>query len=165
MNVVIGILILVGVWAAYRYVKNITDQRIEGCCKTCEKEIAENAKTCPNCGERNPHAKVPNSAIALMCLAGLIAIGQFQEQSPVAEKRDAYYMCKHFIKERLNDPRSIEFPHSKTAIILQNGNTYKISGTFSANNAFGAKIKKTFICNVTENQQKGTWTLDYLSEF
>lgn len=75
----------------------------------------------------------------------------------------AYYMCKQFIKERLNDPSSLDFPDSSTAHITNNGDTYDIAGSFRANNAFGAKIQTTFACTVTENRDRGTWTLDYLS--
>jgi len=79
--------------------------------------------------------------------------------------REAYYICKNFIKEELNDPGSLDFPDSNTAQITSNGNTYDIAGAFRANNAFGAKIQSSYACTITENPTKGTWTLDYLSEF
>lgn len=78
---------------------------------------------------------------------------------------EAYYMCKHFIKKELNDPKSLDFPRSDTAHITSSGDTYDIAGSFRANNAFGAKIQSSYACTVTENPNKGTWTLDYLSEF
>ncbi len=78
---------------------------------------------------------------------------------------EAYYMCKHFIKEKLNDPGSLDFPRSDTAHITSNGDTYDIAGSFRANNAFGAKVQSSYACTVTEKPGKGTWTLDYLSEF
>lgn len=87
------------------------------------------------------------------------------QASDLAHNRQAYYMCKHFIKKRLNDPGSLDFPDSNTAHITSTGDTYDIAGSFRANNALGAKIQTSYACTVTENRDRGTWTLDYLSEF
>ncbi len=114
-------------------------------------------------------ADLPAMHLLLVLVGGIFLLGAFMPQSSYEiskdQNRKAYYMCKHFIKEELNDPGSLDFPDSNTAHITSNGNTYDIAGTFRANNAFGAKVQSSYACTVTEKPSEDTWTLDYLSEF
>lgn len=111
--------------------------------------------------------KIP-TWVTVLILIGLIFF-VFKGLSSISfegnKDTEAYYMCKHFIKGKLNDPGSLDFPDSDSANITSDGNTYNITGGFRANNAFGAKIQTSYTCTVTENPDRGTWSLDYLSEF
>ncbi len=111
--------------------------------------------------------KIPNWVWwgVLLCFLFLLFKGCSAINLGGDKNTEAYYMCKQFIAKRLNDPKSLDFPNSNTARITNNGDTYNITGTFRANNAFGAKIQNTFSCRVAENRDRGTWSLLYLSEF
>lgn len=43
-------------------------------CKTCKKEVAHNAKTCPHCGVKNPGVTSKQMLIGLAVLAGAAAM-------------------------------------------------------------------------------------------
>jgi hypothetical protein len=111
--------------------------------------------------------KIPNwiTVLILIVFVFLIFKGCSSINLEGNKDMEAYYMCKNFIKEQLNDPRSLDFPRPGTARIINNNNLYSVTGTFRAKNAFGAKIQNSYTCRVTKNIDKGTWTLNHLSEF
>ena len=45
-------------------------------CKACEAEISKTAKTCPQCGEKNPHGKSSLLVKSIVVLAAIFMIGQ-----------------------------------------------------------------------------------------
>lgn len=54
---------------------------------------------------------------------------EMNRQASDTEKRSAYYQCKHFIKKRLNDPSSLDFPDSDTALITNKGDPAAATGS------------------------------------
>lgn len=45
-------------------------------CRTCNHEVSLSAKTCPQCGEKNPHGKSSLLVKSIVVLAGIFMLGQ-----------------------------------------------------------------------------------------
>jgi hypothetical protein len=70
----------------------------------------------------------------------------------------AYNACKTYVKGQLKAPSTASFAdHSVT----HNGSTYTVAGAVDAENSFGAKIRNTYTCSVTDTGS--SWHLEDVS--
>ncbi len=76
---------------------------------------------------------------------------------------DATMMCEEFVKKRLKSPYSAKFPYSD-AIYLSDDSTdkihkYKLSSYVDSQNSFGAMIRTSYTCIISNEEGSGTWSL------
>jgi len=70
----------------------------------------------------------------------------------------AYVACKDLVRDKLKAPQSADFPR-----ITQSQITYEEKGTFivlssvTAQNSFGANLKKSFVCETTYDADSDEW--------
>jgi hypothetical protein len=92
--------------------------------------------------------------------AGLVAMTACQSSSGGFSSRStgdngAYNACKTFVKDKLRAPSTAKFAdHSVT----HTGSEYTVTGSVDAQNGFGAQIRSTYTCTVTDTGE--SWHLE-----
>jgi hypothetical protein len=75
--------------------------------------------------------------------------------APSAEdlKAGAFDVCTNFVKDRLKAPATAEFRNyyeeDGEVVVTGGPTTYTVASTVDSENGFGAKIRSTFVCEVT----------------
>lgn len=85
--------------------------------------------------------------------------GDSDIESSAPDEIDAYVVCQMFIKDRLKAPSTADFPAATYADITQSGNLWTVDAWVDAENAFGARIRADFHCQVSYSNVKEEWTL------
>lgn len=67
----------------------------------------------------------------------------------------AYNACKKFVKDDLKAPSTASFADHT---VSQDATTYTVTGGVDAENSFGAKIRNTYTCTVTDTGD--SWHLE-----
>jgi hypothetical protein len=96
-------------------------------------------------------------AIGLLALLAMWIIGTFVDdipETPGSETTMAQIMAEDFIKQRLLAPASASFAGETAA--YSGGNRYRVTGYVDSQNAFGAKLRKRFVC-VVEKSGADNW--------
>ena len=73
-------------------------------------------------------------------------------------KRDAFRISQQFVTKRFKAPATAEFPgsdHAAVAVVHQGEGLFLVKGYVDAENAFGAKLRSSFLCELTESG--GEW--------
>lgn len=74
-------------------------------------------------------------------------------------------MCKDFVKDRLKSPSSAKFRNfyedDGEVLVEGSGPQFKVVSTVDSQNGFGAMLRSSFVCTVTDRGD--TWHLDGLS--
>ena len=140
-------------------------------CRSCGKEISENAASCPHCGE--PLAKQGKSfgcgTVLLVVAAAFflfVFVGVYygsENAEPYDSNNDsmAWIMAQDFIEKRLSSPSTAEFPRYYQLpdnAIRKTGDNYIIDAYVDSQNGFGATIRTNFIVNVRYSGDE-TWKL------
>jgi hypothetical protein len=124
-------------------------------CPTCGGLVAIGAKTCPHCGQAKPAPK--KAGTAAYVLAGLflvlfivgIANSPGGSGGPRYDAFNAQTECEGFVRRSLKAPSSADFaPHRELAISGQGAGPWTVVGWVDAQNAFGAKIRSSYVCEV-----------------
>jgi hypothetical protein len=96
-------------------------------------------------------------AVAALTLAACSASPSGYSKSSQGDA-GAYNACKTYVKGQLKAPSTASFAdHSVT----HNGSTYTVTGAVDAENSFGAKIRNTYTCSVTD--AGSSWHLEDVS--
>ncbi|MCW8811019.1 MAG: hypothetical protein OQJ93_01955 [Ignavibacteriaceae bacterium] len=77
--------------------------------------------------------------------------------------RNAFYISKQFVEDKLKAPSTAEFPYyndRNVSVIKVNGTTnqYIVKGYVDSQNSFGAMIRTRYICTV-RHKYDSTWEL------
>jgi hypothetical protein len=86
-----------------------------------------------------------------------------EERASQEEQQQAYYMAKQFITNRLKAPSTAKFPspydrnESGITTVQLPGGAYRVSAWVDAQNAFGAMLRKRWVCEVKPSQKSGYW--------
>jgi hypothetical protein len=128
-------------------------------CPACGGTVAIGAKACPHCGKDNP-APAPKKAgkgktvfALLLLLAILYSIGSNQSGGGSSAARydafNAQVECEKFVSSRLKAPSSASFASFSELRISGSGDgPWTVIGWVDAANAFGAKLRKPYVCEV-----------------
>ena len=130
-------------------------------CKTCKKEVAISAKTCPHCGQKKPGvSKESEKTILIMCIiiAGFVTlIRSCGSETTLREKQiqqhfnawdGSHNELTKLIKFALYNKESYE--HIKTRY-WDDGGFLIVETTYSAKNDFGERFKKRVKAKVDLN--------------
>ena len=144
-------------------------------CHECEKEISDEAKTCPHCGAKPKTGIGVGKALALMLFVLVVifmVVGKNSSENTAkqedarraaltpaqrtAEDRiraaarkipDARWACQQALMQSLHDPDSAKLESASTWYAGdQKGGTVLVQPTGRAKNAFGAYIQGTWDC-------------------
>lgn len=143
-------------------------------CKTCKKEVAKFAKTCPHCGASNPTVDFKDGAkgLLLVVVVALVALktceGSPEEQAAdklaqidrnCSDQTNAQVMSTVFIKQRLKSPSSADFPFSANVRYL--GECRHIVESYvDSQNSFGATVRSQTKALVRYDKKSDDWTLE-----
>lgn len=68
--------------------------------------------------------------------------------------------CEHYVKQRLKAPATADFEHHQ---VVATGDRYKVEGAVDAENSFGAQLRHTYTCIVTDDGTSDeSWSLETL---
>jgi hypothetical protein len=82
--------------------------------------------------------------VVLVCVGALV----FRPTSGAGDaERSAKDACQGFVKERLKAPATADFSGEAVTV---DGKTYSVTGDVDAENSFGAKLRMTYTCVVTD---------------
>lgn len=130
-------------------------------CKDCGKEFSTDAKKCPNCGAKAPY-RWSWWKIAIGVFVVLVAVNSVMHSSdPESRERsaqmaaeiDAEVLCKKAVRQRLKAPSTADFGSMRIAA-KADGSGHDLIGEVDAENAFGAKLRTKFICQVTRQGEQ-----------
>lgn len=76
-------------------------------------------------------------------------------ETPEERIPTARYVCREFVKERLNDPKSAEFDQTSSFPTSVENNTYTVLVSGRARNGFNALRRVTFECEVLYMEKDG----------
>lgn len=138
-----------------------------GTCKTCTKEVAVSARTCPHCGVSRPVKKKASKTQIIITIIACLFVGmcsivtmsapssstssQKPYQSASGPQPDGSHCLsgwdgshpdlKRRVKSGLKDPKS--FKHVETRVTPNQGGAHRIYMTYRATNGFGAVTTAT----------------------
>lgn len=149
-------------------------------CEVCHGQVADDAAKCPHCGTahyRKPSI-VPRIAVAALTLFVVYSLVTNNASSPppaapaaalprqpADPSTTARGACMLFVKQRLHDPDSAEFPPSpSTSVTKREAGMWLVRMPVRARNSFNASRLKTFDCLMSFRQSDGTWSALAVSE-
>jgi len=105
-------------------------------------------------------------AVVLLLAAGAL-INMFSSTRGGSRPSDhssmAFIQCKDFVKRRLKAPASADFPFLDYTSVNTGNETYAVRSYVDAQNAFGAKIRSNWTCQIQfrggEEADVHNWTL------
>lgn len=133
-------------------------------CPACEKEVSKEAKTCPNCGEKNPAKKTSPFTWLIAVCAVIWMIGHFGSNGGSSKPRapdeiDAAIACKNFVEDRLKSPSTAKFPLVASKARPLGTNKFALVSYVDSQNGFGVIIRTDFKCIVYYDVEKQLWEL------
>lgn len=85
--------------------------------------------------------------------------GQRTGFNPTSKAVDAWVMCQDFMEDRLQAPSSADYPCCYSDFVTYEGDrVYEVRSYVDAENAFGAKLRRDFLCRV-EYRGNDRWRL------
>lgn len=152
-------------------------------CPDCGNKVSDAAPVCPKCGrpiteaDRATYDQASRAVgygclVVALLLLGTCAYIDWRSSDPaaVAERQaqdrliTTYYNCQEKVTERLRSPSTAKFPMFSSADVKarqHNDSTYVVLAWVDAQNAFGATVRNTFLCEITYGA-KG-WRLSSLN--
>lgn len=152
-------------------------------CPDCLNQFSDTLSKCPKCSrvitadDRAASARASNAvAIGCLAMAALVSAGVAyyalrprRAEEVAAERldrrlRDVYHNCQAKVSERLSSPSSAKFPLFSGGDVNArqvNDSTYSVMAWVDAQNAFGATVRSSFLCEVVYGS-KG-WRLSSLN--
>lgn len=145
------------------------------CCKTCNQQIASEAKICPHCGAKNKTKKGISAGclIVLLFFAGIAAIamkntastmpdtvtsypssGGLQTGKPYDEVTCIFY-AKKYAEKRLEIKTKLEWVGKAKVENLPKKNHYAVEHDFTVINAFNVAVKHHARITMEFNPDKG----------
>ena len=155
-------------------------------CKYCGRQVARNAKTCPQCGGSKPY---PVSTKETMIEVGGLFVLFFtcciwfpsgstpnnqnnnpneptnQNNNPnEPTKVDAWVMAQQFVEENLKAPGTAKWGWQiPDDVVTQTGpKTFRVNAWVDSQNTFGAVIRTKFVCEL-EYRGNGSWRMTRLN--
>ncbi|MCB9978282.1 MAG: hypothetical protein H6862_01580 [Rhodospirillales bacterium] len=133
-------------------------------CKMCNHEVSLSARTCPQCGEKNP-CKRPSKIVRgfVWFLGGMMLLGLLQgimlgpsAPNAVSSSAGGYSesasreACERAIMASVNNPSTVDIQRivGYGTDVLGNG-TRRITQTFSAKNGFGLETTYDAYCTIS----------------
>ncbi|MBF0368555.1 MAG: hypothetical protein HQL52_03770 [Magnetococcales bacterium] len=105
--------------------------------------------------------------VAVLLLVATSMIGQifFSKKGPRAV--EAITACQTFVKQKLKNPDSAEFPYDylTPTFHVEGGYGWDVTGKVNAQNEFGATVKEQWNCKTKTMDQGKTWNLFELRFF
>jgi hypothetical protein len=109
--------------------------------------------------------------IAVILFTVIVAVRfSYEPSAQSSDQYDPYYISKKFIIDRLKSPSTAKFPNPyeddgsvKISLIPGGGDQpqssrgYRVTSWVDAQNAFGATLRKPWICEVSESSKPGYW--------
>jgi hypothetical protein len=84
-------------------------------------------------------------------LASLILISSSLTSCGISGKSKSINACKDLVREKLRSPSTAKFPEVNYEDI--DGKSFEISGSFDAQNGFGAMLRGSFKCMGFEDEE------------
>ena len=147
-------------------------------CNKCGKKYSDKAPGCPNCAKENKVYKKATPVQTVMAFVVIFALLGFSSiffsgtgENTVEPKREkkpynylnentAYMMSKKFVKARLLAPATADFPWTGEATIKKSGpGEFTVLSYVDAQNAFGAQIRKHYVCKIKSEDNGKNWEL------
>jgi len=122
-------------------------------CKECNKEVSNQAKTCPGCGfdlQKEKNTKIAGKGC--LWIFGIIFIFilfiTLLPSSPGSNSKnlEAYVYSQQTIELQLKTPGTANFPAFEDSFVNQSGNIYTINSYVDSENSFGASIRSHYKC-------------------
>lgn len=125
-------------------------------CRTCGKEVAQDAKTCPHCGASDPAPGALSLGITVGCMGALIlvflviAFNTGSERGGRSNLIEAAAACENRIKDRYRLSSEARFPYRNPEGIVATTDsvTYTVVSEAEIPNAFGALVRRRYICTL-----------------
>jgi hypothetical protein len=136
-------------------------------CRTCGKEVAEDAKRCPHCGQINPAPSAFANGLMLGCL-GLFAmfalwcvgssVTRGARGSP-AELSEADAACENRIRDRYRLTSQARFPYRdpRASVQTADNRTFFVQAEAEIPNAFGALQRRRYMCQLERVGDSWEW--------
>lgn len=128
---------------------------------------------CSRCGHNNRRESTPDEKLANVKkyapIFFIILCSFFLLRSCIAgfdkvDKYDAYYAATQFVERRLKSPSTAEFSgYDKEQVDNIKENVYRVSGYVDAENAFGAMLRRNYVCKIVYIPEKKSWRCEYVS--
>jgi len=146
-------------------------------CKTCKKEVAKTAKTCPHCGVESPNPKneglqafygfiillVIVSVIMYSCSGDDRTPEQIAQDKIESDNREcknttmAGIMSQGFIKERLRSPATADFPFTPVSVTYLGDCVHVVKSYVDSQNGFGAIVRSNTMVKIKYVKEKENW--------
>lgn len=114
---------------------------------------------------RAAKAAVIIGALFVIGVAGAAVTPASTTSSPGSGKYEAFHACETFVKHRLKAPTTARFrnPVEDDGDVgwVLNDATWTITSTVDSENSFGASLRSTFTCTITDAGDH--WHLDHLT--
>lgn len=114
---------------------------------------------CPRCGTENKRRLTDQERMRLtigaivLCLIGFLLFGMLKScvnKFTEVSEFDAYFAATEFVRRDLVSPSSAEFAvFDKDKVRKISDNRFVVRGHFDASNSFGAKLRKTYMCQLS----------------
>ena len=133
-------------------------------CEQCNKEISEDAVSCPGCG----HPRAPSDtgfglgkilAIGLgVLIAGSWLLTPAKGKPSAAPEKLAATACREFARNSLIAPSKAEFPDEGASSLAdpESPGIFLATGIVDSQNSFGATLRKRYRCKV-QRTEDGKW--------
>jgi hypothetical protein len=89
--------------------------------------------------------------VAAVVLAVIGVIAGLNSSTGVPQDFSAESACNDFVRSRLKSPATAHFNADTTTNV---GSTYTVSGTVDSANGFGAQLRSSFTCTMTDTGDK-----------
>ncbi len=176
--------------------KDKTGEKEATRCVLCKEEFTfSDSGICPRCQQKKIHRKITREhyletgigwfllIVACVILVSCIATCEnhstetssknYVDKNQVLDDSCIIVMAQHFVKENLMSPSSAKFPWLEVPHITRLGDSrYEVIGVVDAQNAFGAKLRKQYVCTLKYRHLNGldmlepaNWTCEDLVFF
>lgn len=136
-------------------------------CRECGHEVSDEADACPSCGVSDParegseggRRSLRGCMWAFLGLLGLVlvfgALAELEngtDQGTSGDPIAAFHHCQDAVEEKLRAPSTAEFddysPSRVQGADAGGGERYIVRGDVDAENAFGAKVRSRYECEI-----------------
>ena len=140
-------------------------------CKTCKKEVSDEAKTCPHCGGKLKMSilkKIGIGFLAFMVIGVVMESMQSPEQkAETAKRRDigiAEAACQLTFEKMAKNPNSVDWIRNEREFAYLNTEKTKAISTqpVRAKNSFNATIISVVVC--TLEKTNASWSVVKIKE-